>query len=354
MAKPASPAPQRIGNAEIVAIFDEIADLLEIAGANPFRIRAYRNAARVIGGLGLEIAAMIARGDEPADLPGIGTDLAAKIREILATETTPLLARLRKETPPALVALLRLPGLGPKRARKLVDTLKIRSLDDLRRAAARDQLAAVLGPKTAAGVAAALAGPPSGRFARAVVAPVARAIIRQLAPARGVDAVVVAGSFRRARPDVGDLDVLISAAKGSDALDRFVALPNVDHVLVHGPTRAAIVLRSGLQVDARLIAPESFGAALVYFTGSKAHNIALRKRALARGLKLNEYGVFRGTRRIAGATEESVYGTLDLPVIPPALRENSGEIEAAEAGTLAEFARSRRTAPKPRAGRRSG
>lgn len=228
MARRARTAPPRIGNAEIAAVFEEIADLLDLAGENPFRIRAYRNAARVVGGLGLEIAAMIARGDEPADLPGIGGDLATKIREILATGTTPLLDRLRKQTSPALVALLRLPGLGPKRARALVDTLKIRSLDDLRRAAAADRLGAVLGPKTAANVVAALAGPPSGRFARKSVEPVAAAVVRQLTPAAGVESVVVAGSFRRRRPDVGDLDVLIAARKGSDALDRFIVLPNTD------------------------------------------------------------------------------------------------------------------------------
>lgn len=343
MARRARAAPPKVGNAEIAAIFDEIADLLELAAENPFRIRAYRNAARVIGGLGMEVADMIARGDDPASLPGIGDDLAAKVRDILASGTTKLLARLRKRTSPALVALLRLPGLGPKRARMLVETLKIRSLDDLRRAAAADRLAAVLGPKTAAGVAAALAGPPTGRFVRKSVEPVAAAVARQLLPAAGVESVVVAGSFRRRRPDVGDLDVLIAARKDSDALDRFVALPNTDHVLAHGPTRAAIVLRSGLQIDARLVPPESFGAALVYFTGSKAHNIALRRRALARGLKLNEYGVFRGNRRIAGATEESVYAAVGLPWIPPELRADDGEIEAAEAGRLDAFARERGT-----------
>jgi DNA polymerase (family 10) len=321
---------RRLGNAEIADVLEEIGDLLELEGENQFRIRAYRNAARLVRGLRTPVADMIARGDDLARLPGIGADLAAKVAGIAATGTLPLLAELRRKTPPGLIELLRLPMLGPKRVKLLADALRIRSLADLRDACAAGRLRGVagFGPKTIARLAEALAAPQAGarRVARAAVVPVANDLVAYLEAAPGVEDAVAAGSYRRERETVGDLDIVVAAMPGSPVMDRFVTFPEVREVVAHGPTRATVVLRSGLQVDLRVVPPRSLGAALVYFTGSKAHNIALRRLGLARKLKINEYGVFRGARRIAGDTEESVYRAVGLPWIPPQKREDAGEL----------------------------
>jgi len=327
-----------VHNTDIAAIFGEIADLLEIRGENPFRVRAYRNAARSVGELGRDLKALVDDGQDLPKLPGIGADLAAKIREICKTGTCKLLEQLHREMPPAISELLRLPGLGPKRVKLLHDKLKIRTVEELKRAAGAGRIREIagFGAKTEAGILQALARRSTSptRFKLTVAAQYAAALEAYLAKVPGVQKVTVCGSFRRMRETVGDLDILIAARAGSPVMDRFTSYDEVRNVLAHGETRSSVILKSGLQVDLRLVPPESHGAALHYFTGSKAHNIAVRRLAQARGLKLNEYGVFRGKKRVAGDTEESVFAAVKLPFIPPELREDRGEIEAARAGCL--------------------
>jgi DNA polymerase (family 10) len=327
-----------VHNADIAAVFDEIADLLEIQGENPFRVRAYRNAARSVGELGRDLASLLDEGKELPKIPGIGADLAAKIGEICKTGTCKLLEELHRAMPPAITELLRIPGLGPKRVKLLYDKLKIRSTDELKRAARAGRIREIagFGAKTEETILRALAerSATPGRCKLAVAAQYAAALEAYLAKVQGVRKVTVGGSFRRMRETVGDLDILVAADAGSPVMERFTRYDEVKNVLSHGGTRASVTLKSGLQVDLRLVPPESYGAALHYFTGSKAHNIAIRKLGQARGLKINEYGVFKGERRVAGDTEESVFGAVGLPWIPPELREDRGEIEAARAKRL--------------------
>jgi DNA polymerase (family 10) len=325
-------------NATIAAIFEQIADLLDIQGANPFRIRAYRNAARTIGGLGSDVKGLLEKGADLRDLPGIGDDLAAKIREIVETGKSAFLERLQKEVPPAVAELLRIPGLGPKRVRALYEDLDVQSLEQLLRAARDGRIRELpgFGKKTEDRIVEAAQAQLSKvrRFKLAVAAQHAEPLIAYLRAMPGVGQVVIAGSFRRMRETVGDLDVLATAQPSVKVMERFVRYEEVREVLSQGDTRGSVVLKSGLQVDLRVVAPDSFGAALHYFTGSKAHNIAIRRLAQAKKLKVNEYGVFRGARRIAGDTEQSVYACVGLPYIEPELREDRGEIEAARTGRL--------------------
>ena len=320
-------------NADIAAAFDEIADLLELEDANPFRIRAYRNAARLLRDLRTEASALVAQGKKLSDLPGIGEDLAGKIAELAARGTCAMLDKLRGEVPHDLAELLKVPGLGPKRVRVLNHELDIVNLDQLHRAAKDGRIRALagFGAKTEQRILEALAarkpGPERMRFADA--AGQAKALVAYLEETPGAKRVIVAGSFRRARETVGDLDILVTAARGAAVMDRLVKYDAVRDVLAKGSTRATVVLRSGLQVDVRVVDEASYGSALHYFTGSKAHNIAVRTMGVKRGLKINEYGVFRGKRRIAGETEELVYKSVGLPYIEPELRENRGELEAA-------------------------
>ncbi|HXG21708.1 MAG TPA: DNA polymerase/3'-5' exonuclease PolX [Methylomirabilota bacterium] len=327
-----------VHNADIAAIFDEIADLLEIEGDNPFRIRAYRNAARTLRDVGREVSSMLEQGEDLTALPGIGADLAAKMQEIVETGTTPLLGKLRKKIPPALTELLHLPGLGPKRVKTLYHELDVHTVEQLHRAALDGRIRTLpgFGEKTEQQILRAIqARAAMGKRCKlAVAAQYADALVAYLRQAPGVKHVVVAGSYRRARETVGDLDILVTARPKSPVIERFVAYSEVAEVTAKGGTRASVCLASGLQVDLRVVPEESYGAALHYFTGSKAHNIAIRELGQQRGLKINEYGVFKDSRHIAGETEESVFQAVGLPFIPPELRENRGEIEAARAGTL--------------------
>lgn len=327
-----------VRNADVAAVFNEIADLLEIQGENPFRVRAYRNAARSVGELGRSVQTMIAQGEDLNDIPSIGDDLAAKIQEIAASGTCALLQRLRKALPPAVTELLQIPGLGPKRVRALHEALDIRTLEELDRAArqGRIRLLPGFGEKTEERIIESIGARlnKSQRFRLGVAAQYAEPLLEYLQVVPGVEAALAAGSFRRMRDTVGDLDVLVVARDSSEVTRRFAHYEEVNTVLASGKTRSSVVLRCGMQVDLRVVAPESIGAALVYFTGSKAHNIALRRIAQARGLKINEYGVFRGDQRIAGETEESVYQSIGLVWVPPELREDRGEVEAARTGHL--------------------
>jgi DNA polymerase (family 10) len=333
--KPSLPPPRRGASAprndEIASLFDEIADLLEIEGANPFRVRAYRQAARTLRGLDRPAADLIAEGKDLTELSGIGADLAGKIAEVVATGHVAMLDRLHGELPAGLVELLRVPGIGPKRAKLLHDKLGIASMAGLQRAAAAGKLQGLpgFGAKSIAAIAAAAetqAEQPR-RLLLASAQPEAEALVKHLSGARGIGQCIVAGSYRRQRETVGDLDILATAKNSQPVIDRFVAYERVAKVSARGPTRATVILASGLQVDLRVVPAESYGAALVYFTGSKPHNIALRKLAQARGLKLNEYGVFKGDLAVAGETETSVYRAVGLRPVPPELREDRGEVE---------------------------
>jgi DNA polymerase (family 10) len=327
-----------IHNADIANIFDEIADCLEIEGENTFRVRAYRNAARTVRGLGTELQDMVQREEELTILPGIGKDLSAKIHEILETGTAQALQKLQARIPRAVTELLKIPNLGPKRVGVLYHDLNIQSAAQLQEAARSGRIRELAGfgakieQRILDAVEAKATQAP--RMLISVVKPYVDSLVDYLRAATGVQQVVVAGSYRRARETVGDIDILVTADSGSALMDRFAGYDEVTQVLSKGTTRSSVVLRCGLQVDVRLVAQSSFGAALQYFTGSQAHNIAIRRLAQQRGYKVNEYGVFRGDESVAGDTEESVYQSLDLPLIPPELREDRGEIDAAQQGKL--------------------
>ncbi len=326
-------------NVDVARLFQQVADLLELRGDNPFRIRAYRNAARTIETMPKRVAEIVARdGKSLAQLPGIGKDLAGKIITIVNSGHFDVLDELVTEIPKGLVDVMAVPGLGPKRAKALYDVLDISTLPALERAAKAGKLHTVrgIGDVIEKRVLESLAHRPAdtGRIllseADALVAP----LLDYLRGARGIVRLEVAGSVRRRRETIGDLDLLAALERGSDLADRFVAYPDFAKILAQGATRCAGELRRGLQVDLRIVAPEAFGAALYYFTGAKAHTIAVRAIARKHKLKINEYGVFRGKRRITGATEEEVFGSVGLPYIAPELRENRGEIEAARAKAL--------------------
>ncbi|MDF3099812.1 DNA polymerase/3'-5' exonuclease PolX [Burkholderia sp. BCCIQ04A] len=328
-----------IHNAECAAVFAEIGDMLEIQGANPFRVRAYRNAARTIGDYGRDIPTMIANGDDLGKIPSIGADLASKLREIAATGTCELQQTLRHALPGAIVALLDVPGLGAKRVKALHDALHVDSLEQLRAEAKSGHVRELpgFGAKTEAHLIEAIDDRLQREPQRFLLPDAAHALtplLERLRAVAGVGKAVPAGSFRRRRETVGDLDILVTARDAAAVADAFVGYGDVARVLAHGKTRSSAMLANGLQVDLRVVDADAFGAALVYFTGSKAHNIALRRIAQAGGLKINEYGVFRGDERIAGATEASVYAAIGLHEVPPELREDRGEVDASRAGTL--------------------
>jgi DNA polymerase (family 10) len=325
-------------NAEIAKQLEQIADLLDIEGANPFRVRAYRRAARLIGELPRNVADMVAAGENLAELPGIGKDLAEKIAILARGGELPILKELERQAPPGITALLALPGLGPKRVHALHEALGIDSIEKLAAALEAGKLRDVpgFGPEIEAKLRRALAegaGQPQ-RTRLAVAEQTVTPLLATLRAVKGVVAAEVAGSYRRRRETVGDLDIVVAAEPPEPVMQRFTSYEDVAQVVERGPTRATVILRSGLQVDLRVVPEESFGAALMYFTGSKTHNIALRQIAIDHGWKLNEYGLFRGDRRLAGRTEAEVYQRLGLPFIPPELREDQGEIAAARAGKL--------------------
>ncbi|MGK4003945.1 DNA polymerase/3'-5' exonuclease PolX [Sorangium sp. So ce1036] len=330
-------------NIDIARVFEEVADLLEIQDESPFRVRAYRTAARTLGALGEPVAGLVEREGAGAltALPGIGKDLAGKIVELLETGELSLLKELTAKTPESLVGMMRIPSLGPKRARLLHDSLGVATVDELEEAARSGRLVGVrgFGEKLAATI---LDGclkrrATAGRVRLADAEAQVEPLLRHLRAAREALVVEVAGSLRRRKETVGDVDILVSARRGEPVAARLLSYPEIKQVLARGATKCSVVLRSGLQIDLRVVPPASYGAALHYFTGSKAHNIAVRTLGVGRGLKINEYGVFRGDRRIGGQAEEDVFRAVGLPWIPPELREDAGEIEAARARRLPEL-----------------
>ncbi len=327
-----------MSNAQIARAFNEIADLLELKGDNPFRIRAYRRAAMNVEGLATDVAGL--SDAELSALPGIGKDLAGKVRQHVATGHIDLQDELKKEIPAGLLEILRVPGVGPKTARMLFEKRGVTSVADLEALARAGKLAGLPGIQEKAeenirkGIA--LLKRIGERRPLGTVLPLARGIVDGLRKEVPSGAFELAGSIRRFRDTIGDVDVLGAGKDPGAIVAAFVRLPVVREVLEKGPTKCSIRTEDGIQVDLRVVEPAAFGAALQYFTGSKAHNVKLREMASRKGLKINEYGVFRDkdARRIAGVREEDVYAAVGLPFIPPELREDTGEIEAARDGTL--------------------
>jgi len=325
-------------NPDIARLFDEVADLLEIQSQNPFRVRAYRNAARVVRDYPRPLGDEVRRGVDLTEIPGIGEDLAEKINTIVRTGDLPLHKELAAKLPSGLLDLLRIPGLGPKRVKMLYSKLKVKSAADLEKAleAGKVRKLAGFGPKMEENVRAGLGAAlhVERRLLLPEVETHAIALVEHLRTGGGLTHLDVAGSYRRRLESIGDLDILVTTTDPPAATLRFAAYPDVAKVLSRGDTRVTVQLRGGLQVDLRVVEPAAYGAALMYFTGSKAHNIELRQIAQDKHYKLNEYGLYRGTRRIAGKTEEEVYRKLGLDWIPPELREARGEIALARAHRL--------------------
>jgi len=323
-------------NPDIARLFDEVADLLEIQDANPFRVRAYRNAARTIRDFPEPITDLVRAGTKDlTDIAGIGDDLAEKITDIVTTGELPLRKQLASKLPAGLLDLLRIPGLGPKRVKLLYKKLKVKSAADLAAALDKGRVQKLKGfgpkmeEKMRAGIGQAQVG--ERRMLLNEAETQATAVVAYLEAGGGIRQMEVAGSYRRRRETIGDLDIVVTSEGKNSApvMDRFVAYGDVANVISKGDTRATVKLRGGLQVDLRAVEPDAYGAALLYFTGSKAHNIDLRKIAQEKSYKLNEYGLFKGTRRAAGKTEEEIYTKLGLDWIPPELREARGEIALA-------------------------
>ncbi len=320
-------------NQEIAKIFNDIADMLEIKGENPFRIRAYRRAAMNIEGLAKDVSDMPK--EELVKIPGIGQDLAGKIEEYIKTGKLNFYENLKKDVPESLSNLLSVPGLGPKTAKVLYEKLKIKDIDELERLAKEHKLSGLPGikEKTEENILKGIEMLKRGieRQPLGKVLPLANDIYEHLKKKAPLDKISLAGSIRRWKDTIKDIDILATSKDPKAVMDVFVHLPHVKEVLMRGPTKSSIVTNEGIQVDLRVVAEESFGAALAYFTGSKAHNIRLREMALKAGLKINEYGIFRekDNKKIGGEKEEDIYRILGLPYIPPELREDAGEIEAA-------------------------
>lgn len=332
-----------MNNIQISATFDTLADLLEFKGENPFRVRAYRTAGRIIHDLSEPVADILKDPERKlTDLAGIGKDLADKIATLVTTGELPMLVELQREVPASVLTLLRIPGLGPKKAAALYKELKITTLDELRAACEAHQIRQLKGfaAKTEEAILAGigLAATAHVRMYWAEADQFAQNLLTWLQSVPAVVQAEVAGSYRRGKETIGDLDILVESADAEAVMDRFAAYPEIEATLGRGDTKQSVRLHGGLQVDVRVVPGESFGAALQYFTGSKEHNVVLRGMAKSRGLKINEYGVFRvsdkGEKQIAGRTEQDVYATLDLPWFPPELREARHEFEWAAAGKL--------------------
>jgi len=342
-----------VHNADVAGIFKRVADLLAIEGANEFRVRAYRDAARTIETLARPVAEMVEEGEDLSELEAVGEDLAGKIEEIVETGGLTLLQEIEARTPPSLADLLIIEGLGPKRVQALYEALGVTTLDELEEVAQQGRVRGVegFGEKTEQRILDEM-DEARGRDKRTrldVADELAQSLVDYLRGAEGVERVTVAGSYRRRKETVGDLDILVTAEDGGRISEHFVQFEDVEDVFSQGETRSTVRLRQGIDVDLRVVAAESYGAALLYFTGSKAHNIHLRNMALNQNLKVNEYGVFkvdeghvngpedgRGGEgeRVAGEREEEIYDLFGLAYVEPEMREDRGEIEAAQEGNL--------------------
>jgi len=324
-------------NKEVAEIFRQIAEILEIQNENPFRIRAYLKAAQSVESLSQDIAEA-AQKNQLEKIPGIGKDLAQKINEIVKTGKLKFYKQLRNKIPKGLTLLMSVPGLGPKTARLLYDKLKIKSIRQLEKAARTHKISRLPGIKEKTeenilrGIA--LIKKAKERMPLAHALSVAAEFTQALKKLKEVKQVEPAGSLRRRKETVRDIDILVTSSRPKKIMDVFTELRQVKEVLSKGETKSSVLTEDGIQVDVRVVKPKSFGAALLYFTGSKEHNIKLRKLAVKKGWKVNEYGLFRKNKWLAGKTEEEIFKKFKLPFIIPELREDQGEIEAAFGGKL--------------------
>jgi len=323
-------------NIDMARIFEQMADLLEIKGENPFKIRAYRRAAQVIEHLPREVAAMLLEGEDLKDLPGIGAAIAAKMIELVRTGHLAAWETLRDSLPEGLSALLEIPGIGPKTAYRLATELGIASIDELEQAIIEGKVSHLfrLGDKTAHNLLRQIQSlrRKDQRIPLGQALPIVEDILAALRHLPGVKNLMPAGSLRRFRETVGDIDLMGTADVPEEVILSFVSLPQVRDILAQGPTKASVILVNGFQADLRMVEHDAFGSLLQYFTGSRQHNIALRTRTQKKGLKLSEYGITDvATDRLEKfATEEAFYARLGMQYIPPEIREDRGEIELAE------------------------
>ena len=326
-------------NATVADILNRIAEMLEIKGENPFKVRAYQKAALTIGALTKDIKEVVESG-EISNLPGIGESIALKIKELVNTGRLQYYEELEKEIPPELLSLLTIPGLGPKTIQKLWKELGITNKDQLKEAVLSGKLSNLkgFGKKTEENILKGLEQVKkfAERFPLGRVYPLAEAIVKDLKLKSPLKQISVAGSIRRMKDTIGDIDILATSDKPQDVMEVFTSLPYFTEILAKGETKSSARTSMGIQVDIRVVDDSEYGAALYYFTGSKAHNIEVRKIAVSKGLKVNEYGIFRvkDDVKIAGKTEEEIFNTLGLSYIPPEMRENTGEIELALEGKL--------------------
>ncbi|MDI6690124.1 MAG: DNA polymerase/3'-5' exonuclease PolX [Actinomycetota bacterium] len=319
-------------NEEVANILDEIADLLDIRGEMSFKVQAYHRAANSIRSLREDINVLYKEGNL-REVPAVGKGIAEKIMELLETGSLPYYEDLKEEIPPSLVELMRIPGLGPKKAKFLYDTLSITTIDELLEAARTHRLRGLKGmsAKTEENI---IRGIQQLRRARERILlfeahPIAERFIKNLRRQDFVERADMAGSLRRMKETIGDIDLLAASYEPHKVMDYFCHMPEVAQVLMKGDTKSSIIARNGLQIDLRVVSPDQYGSALQYFTGSKEHNVHLREIARKKGLKINEYGIFEMEvdRRIGGEKEEEIYEVLGMPYIPPVLREDRGEIE---------------------------
>ena len=326
-------------NFEVARQFELMADVLELQGENPFRIRAYRRAAQNLESLGEDVET-VAREDRLEDIPGIGADLAGKIREYLETGKIKEIASASKGIPRGVLELMNIPGVGPRTARLLYQRQHIKGIGQLEKLASKGRLRGLPGiqAKTEQNILKGIRLVRGGqaRMPLGHALPLGRELVEALERVPAVRQISLAGSLRRMKDTVGDLDILVTSTKPTAVMQAFTGLPQVAEVLERGPTKGSIRHREGIQVDLRVVEPACFGAALVYFTGSKQHNIHIRDMGVKKGLKISEYGVFKAStgRRLVSATEALVYAAIGLPWIAPELREDAGEIEAALRGKL--------------------
>lgn len=334
-------------NVEIARILEDYADLLAVQGANEFRVRAYQDAARTVKRHTERFEDLVEDEADLTEFHGIGEEMADHLRDIVRRATLPELEKLKREVPGSLINIMRLEGVGPKRAARLWRELDVTTVDELEEAAEAEEIRTLegFGPKTEGNIAAAIESF-RGRQGRTLLSDAdqyVQPLLRYVRAAEDVQRAEVAGSYRRRKETVGDIDLLVVAEGGEAIMEHFTQYDRVRRVIEQGETRGTVELENSLQVDLRIVPERSYGAALLYFTGSKQHNIKLRRRAQDRELRISEYGVFRGGEDqedpfagelIAGESEKEVYSEVDLPWIVPELREDRGELEAAEAGEL--------------------
>jgi DNA polymerase (family 10) len=336
-ARKEQPPRTPLSKAEVAEKLDDVAAMLEILGDNPFRIRAFYNGARAVEDLSGDLAAMVESG-ELLEVRGIGKSIFADIKSLLATGTFDEYEKLRARVPAGVLEMLRISGMGPKKVKAVYDKLGVKSLDELEQAGHDGKLAVLpgFGEKTQTNILAGIARfrKYSQRFLYSTALADATGVLAAVQKVSGVTQALIGGSLRRCKETIGDIDILATAADAEPVMDAFTSMPRVSTVVGKGPTKSSVVLDSGINVDLRVVKDDEFPAALHYFTGSKVHNTEIRARARKKGYKLNEYGLFKGETAVKLKDEPALFQKLGLDYIPPELRENTGEIEAAEKHAL--------------------